>query len=117
MNWVVIFEPLVKKIGCDDRKMWDAYLLVRDGSNFFCISRQVARSCKNDAILCHASVEQPLFEIKVYIGAEDETLQSVLPHAKMHSDICQVKMSSGVSWLLVRLLRLQQHHGGSVLLL
>lgn len=67
VNWVVISEPLVKKIGCDDKEMWDAYLLVRDGSNFFCISREVARSCKNDAILCHASVEQPLFEIKVHI--------------------------------------------------
>lgn len=67
VNWVVISEPLVKKIGCDDTEMWDAYLLVRDGSNFFCISREVARPCKNDAILCHASVEQPLFEIKVYI--------------------------------------------------
>lgn len=34
VNWVVIFEPLVKKIGCDDKEMWDAYLLVSGSSNF-----------------------------------------------------------------------------------
>ena len=67
VHWVVIFEPLVRKIGCDDKEMWDAYLLVRDGSNFFCISKELARPCKNDAILCHASVEQAHFEIKVCI--------------------------------------------------
>lgn len=26
VNWVVIFVLLVKKIGCDDKEMWDAYL-------------------------------------------------------------------------------------------
>lgn len=72
VNWVVIFEPLVKKIGCDDKEMWDAYLLVSGSSNFFCISRELARPCKNDAILCHASVKQPLFEMKVYIWAGEE---------------------------------------------
>lgn len=39
VDWVVIFEPLVKKIGGDDKEMWDAYLLVRDYCNFFCISK------------------------------------------------------------------------------
>lgn len=67
VNWVVMFEPLVRKIGCDDREMRDAYLLVRDGGNFLCISEEVAKPCKNDAIWFHASVEQALFEIKVYI--------------------------------------------------
>lgn len=36
-------------------------------SNLFCIRREVARPCKNDEIWCHASLEQPLLEIKVYI--------------------------------------------------
>lgn len=67
VNWVVIFEPLVKKIGRDDKETRGAYLRLRDGGNFFCMSKEVARPCKNDAILCHASVEQALFEIKVYI--------------------------------------------------
>lgn len=39
-----------------------------------------------------------IFEL---VRTEEERLQSVLPHAKMHSDICQAKMSSGVSWILM----------------
>lgn len=31
-----------------------------------CTSREVARSNKNDTILCHASVEQPLFETMLH---------------------------------------------------
>ena len=51
---------------------------------------------------------------------EDETLQSVLPHAKMHSDICHEKTLSEVSRLLtsvlsfhapLRVLKLQWHYG------
>lgn len=72
VNWVVIFEPLVKKIGCHDKEMCDAYLRVRDSSNLFCITKELARPCKNDAIFCHASLEQPLFEIKVYIWAGED---------------------------------------------
>lgn len=62
---VVIFEPLVRQIGCDDKETQDACLLVRDRGNFFCISRELARPCENDAISCHASVEQPLFEVYI----------------------------------------------------
>lgn len=105
VNWVVVFEPLVKKIGCDDKKMWNMYLLVRDGSNFFCISKEVARPCKNDAILCPASVEQPLFEMKVYIWAgEDGGWAISVCFCQMHWDICQAKTSPRVSWLLATLL-------------
>lgn len=95
VNWVVTFEPLVRRIGCNDKEMWDAYLLARDGSNFFCISKR--SKSKNDATLCHASVEQPLFEIKVFGLAkmEDET-QSVMPHANALKHM-PIKMSSGMS--------------------
>lgn len=56
-----------------------------------------ARSCKNYATLCHASVEQPLVEIKVFGQAkmEDET-QSVMPRANAHKHM-PIKMSSGMS--------------------
>lgn len=57
VKWVVIFELLVKKIGCDDMETWGAHLSV---INFFfssCICKKVAKPCNNDAIECHASAE------------------------------------------------------------
>ena len=124
VKWVVIFEPLVKKIGCNDRQMCYAYLRVRDSSNFFCINRELARRCKNDAIFCHATVKQPLFEIKVCIWAGKDrgwdtsicfvSCKNALGHMP------RVKMSSRASCLLtsvllfhvpLTVLELQQHYG------
>lgn len=87
-------------------KKEDAYLFVRDGSDFCHISSEVARSCKNDAIWCHTSVEQPLFEMKVYIWAgEDRGSHTSICFASCRNaqwwTVCQFKMSSGVSWLPV----------------
>ena len=85
VNWVVIFEPLVKKIGCDDRKMWDAYLLVRDRGNLFCISKQVARPCKKWwNVVSRLSWTTHSLKWRYVFETEDETLPSVLAHAKMY---------------------------------
>lgn len=92
VKWVVIFELLVKKIGCDDMETWGAHLRV---INFFFLLA-FARKLQSLVIMMQLSVtlqqKHAFSEMKVHIcNGHDGTLPSVLPHAKMHQDMCQVK--------------------------
>lgn len=92
VKWVVIFELLVKKIGCNDMETWGAHLRV---INFFFLLA-FARKLQSLVIMMQLSVtlqqKHAFSEMKVHIcNGHDGTLPSVLPHAKMHQDMCQVK--------------------------
>lgn len=93
VKWVVIFELLVKKIGCDDMETWGAHLRV---INFFFFLLAFAKKLQSLVIMMQLSVtlqqKHAFSEMKVHIcNGHDGTLPSVLPHAKMHQDMCQVK--------------------------
>lgn len=97
VDWVVKYEPLIKKIGCDDKEMWHAYLLVRDSGNFICISKR----CN---FVSHPFLKQPLFEIKVHIGAGENKMWHCNRFCLMQKSsqtYAKRKTSSGASWFLM----------------
>jgi len=44
VDWLVIFDPLVKKIRYDDKGMWHAYLLVTAATSLM-LSREMIQFC------------------------------------------------------------------------
>lgn len=85
------------------------------------ISFALARPCKNDAIWCHNSAEQPLFQMKVYVWVGDDRgwdtfnlfclMQNVPRHMPSENVIrSELRTSVLSSHALVRVLRLQHHY-------
>lgn len=108
VKWVVIFELLVKKIGCNDMEMWGAYLRVMADSFFF-FPFAFARKLQSLVKMMQVNVmlrRNTFSEIKVHICTrQDGTLQSFFASCRNAPGYMPRKLSASMSWLRLNCVR------------